>query len=208
MIIVFGNQKGGVGKTTLATEFANYIAEQGYNVTVVDVDFQQNLLRNREKDRSLYEEEPLYEVIAATSAQIAEFMKGVEGATGHLIIDFPGRMDDPNLLPIINKADIVVVPFRYDQNTLESTGAFIKYIEYAKTKAKIFFVPNRIKGSVNYRISENADVKLKQFGELTPQINDVVAFERIDTLRQNPAAIERAKPVFDLIIDRGGLKKQ
>ncbi len=83
MIIVFGNQKGGVGKTTLATEFANYIAEQGYNVTVVDVDFQQNLLRNREKDRSLYEEEPLYEVIAATSAQIAEFMKGVEGATGH-----------------------------------------------------------------------------------------------------------------------------
>ena len=39
-IIVFANQKGGVGKTTLCIMFAHYLHSLGKNVYVIDADQQ------------------------------------------------------------------------------------------------------------------------------------------------------------------------
>lgn len=41
IMITFANQKGGVGKTTLCTMFADYLAAKGESVLVVDFDRQQ-----------------------------------------------------------------------------------------------------------------------------------------------------------------------
>ena len=46
-IIVFANQKGGVGKTTLCTLFANFLASKGIPVTVIDCDTQQTIFEKR-----------------------------------------------------------------------------------------------------------------------------------------------------------------
>lgn len=45
-IVVFANQKGGVGKTTLCTTFANYMTAKGHPVLVIDCDAQQSIYKN------------------------------------------------------------------------------------------------------------------------------------------------------------------
>lgn len=49
MIITFGTQKGGAGKTTLAIAFANYLAQQGKTINVFDFDFRNRFIINGKK---------------------------------------------------------------------------------------------------------------------------------------------------------------
>ena len=58
--IVFANQKGGVGKSTLCMLFANYLAWKKQDVCLIDTDLQKTIMMQRKKDREIYEdmEEP------------------------------------------------------------------------------------------------------------------------------------------------------
>ena len=49
-IILFTNIKGGVGKTTLCSLFATYLAQKGIPVAVMDADIQQSLFRHRKRE--------------------------------------------------------------------------------------------------------------------------------------------------------------
>lgn len=50
VIILFGNQKGGVGKSTLCALFANYLLKKKKDVCIIDTDNQKTLygIRNEE----------------------------------------------------------------------------------------------------------------------------------------------------------------
>ena len=48
--VVFANQKGGVGKSTLCILFADYLAWKGRSVCVIDTDLQKSVLMQRRKD--------------------------------------------------------------------------------------------------------------------------------------------------------------
>ena len=58
--IVFANQKGGVGKSTLCILFANYLAWKKHDVCIIDTDLQKSISMQRRKDMEIYEgvEEP------------------------------------------------------------------------------------------------------------------------------------------------------
>ena len=61
--IVFANQKGGVGKSTLCILFANYLSWKKQEVCVIDTDLQKTIKMQRKKDMELYPTlEPPYEV--------------------------------------------------------------------------------------------------------------------------------------------------
>ena len=53
-IITFANQKGGVGKTTLCTLFANYLVAKGKRTIVIDCDGQQTIFEKRKADHKKY----------------------------------------------------------------------------------------------------------------------------------------------------------
>ena len=55
--VIFSNQKGGVGKTTLTRELGIYVASRGYGVLLVDCDPQGNLTKSltEKVDGGLYE---------------------------------------------------------------------------------------------------------------------------------------------------------
>ncbi len=52
-VLVFANQKGGVGKSALATQLPHYISRQGLSVLVADLDHQQNTSRPLRLNRSV-----------------------------------------------------------------------------------------------------------------------------------------------------------
>ena len=87
MIILFGNQKGGCGKTTNCIQFANYLVEKGKEVLVLDLDFQRSLSDRRKEDIATYDNEPKYEVIQTDISNVAkiisDFTKVEQG--GHTV---------------------------------------------------------------------------------------------------------------------------
>ena len=71
MIITFGTQKGGVGKTTLAIAFANYISlHTDYKISVLDFDFQKSFFQ-KWKDDEMLKGDYLYDVVLVDEANEA-----------------------------------------------------------------------------------------------------------------------------------------
>ena len=60
VIIVFANQKGGVGKSTLCLLLANYLVYWKKNVCIIDTDLQQSACLQRQIDEQQFGTEPPY----------------------------------------------------------------------------------------------------------------------------------------------------
>lgn len=207
MIIVFGNQKGGCGKTTNCIQFANYLAYKGKSCVVLDVDFQKSIVDRRQQDIESYDNNPQYEVIDADMKEVAKTMGDFkEIDDGHLLIDLPGRIDDESLITILKNADVVVVPFRYDKLTMDSTALFIKIMEYYKISPKIFFLPNNIESSVKYETKEQVKEILSQYGSVTDEIPSRIVMQRLFTIDIEKKAIDVVSKAYDFIIENAGIK--
>ncbi len=55
--VVFANQKGGVGKSTLCMLFANYLSWKRKPVCIIDTDLQKSIMMQRQKDLQIFDEE-------------------------------------------------------------------------------------------------------------------------------------------------------
>src|SRR5690606_17831925 len=132
MIILFANQKGGVGKSTLAVLFSNYLSlAKNKAVTVYDMDFHRSLY-NKSQAARILENTPLYDVRASELNQFESIYQVSEKEQGDVhIIDLAGKMDDDNLIPVLQKSDLIICPFCYDEYSVSST------IEYAFVISKI-----------------------------------------------------------------------
>src|SRR5690606_1425642 len=109
MIILFANQKGGVGKSTLAVLFSNYLSlAKNKAVTVYDMDFQRSLYNKAQAARIL-ENTPLYDVRASELSQFGFIYQVNEKEQDHVhIIDLAGKMDDDNLIPVLQKSHLII----------------------------------------------------------------------------------------------------
>jgi chromosome partitioning protein len=63
MIIGFANQKGGVGKSTLAIAFSNFLSDNEHDVLAIDFDSQSTLYGQWNDEVNLMENDPPYEVL-------------------------------------------------------------------------------------------------------------------------------------------------
>ena len=99
MILTFATQKGGVGKTTLAIAFANYLSlVKNKQVKVFDFDFQRSFFQKWEEDKALPLPE-LYEVevIGDPSQQesLLEFqdIADMKQSDNYYIFELAGTLD-------------------------------------------------------------------------------------------------------------------
>ncbi len=212
--IVFANQKGGVGKTTLCALFANYLIRKGKSVIVVDADYQRSLSSQRQDEAESEEfsklEEPynIYQFKLddkENSEKLMEEMKKVEGYT---LIDSPGALTDDALIPLLTKADMIVVPFDYSNIILKSTATFIQvYNKLAQDyngHAKLVFVPNRIEKGAGFKeeraMWEEYDKLFDSIGVLTPKIYKRYNFTRYNTYKISIEDCEAVKDAFNRVI--------
>lgn len=184
VIVTFANQKGGVGKTTLCVTFANYLVTKGVRVLIVDCDFQHSILKCRRSDLRKYGTGTVpYDVVekeATDRDEMTALMETLhnEPSIEVALIDSPGSLKAPGLVPLFVNSDIIVIPFHYDLVTVPSTASFIMFLDRLKQamaggmKSRLFMVPNMSDGRVGKRaelvIWDKSRETFSNYGEVTP----------------------------------------
>ena len=117
-VIVVANPKGGVGKTTLSTNLAGYLASSGKAVMLGDVDRQQSSrtwlgLRAAGLPK-----------ISAWEVSNGEIVRPPKGTT-HVVLDTPAGLHGRRLDEVMKLADKVLIPLQPSIFDIHATHAFI-----------------------------------------------------------------------------------
>jgi chromosome partitioning protein len=200
MICLFGNQKGGVGKSTLTVLSGNFLSmDKRWPVTIIDMDYQLSISQKFEKAKVLENQEP-YDVLPANLENFPILSTVLtQNKEDAILIDLPGKLDDDGLIPVFQSADLVICPFSYDEFTFESTVLFAVVLKKVNPKVDIAFIPNRIKANVKFEIMSEVNEQLSRFGVITAPIPDRIDFQRITTF-QTPISLNGViNPIFEQI---------
>jgi chromosome partitioning protein len=117
-VVVVANPKGGVGKSTIATNIAGFLASRGHAVMLGDADRQQSSrlwLRLRP---------PEARAIASWEVGEGQIAKPPRGTT-HVVLDTPAGLHGKLLQDALRQADRVVVPLQASIFDIYATRAFL-----------------------------------------------------------------------------------
>lgn len=141
MIIGVLNQKGGVGKTTIAVNLAAVYAKAGQRVLLVDADPQGSSLARS----SAREGKPLFAVVGMPKPTLHKDMPGIASDYDMVIIDGSPRVSELGRAAIM-ASHLVVVPVQpspYDVWASADTVQLIKEAQQFKPNLRAVFVINR-----------------------------------------------------------------
>jgi chromosome partitioning protein len=113
MIIVIGNEKGGVGKTTLATNLAAVAASEGRDVLLVDTDIQGSA-QAWATSRDEAEISPRIPTISKFGKGLVKELPGLQDRYESIIVDAGGR-DSVELRSSLVVADKLLAPVQASQ---------------------------------------------------------------------------------------------
>jgi chromosome partitioning protein len=117
-IVVVANPKGGVGKSTLATQVAGYFASRGHAVMLGDADRQQS------SRLWLGLRPPGARPIGTWDIGKGNVAKPPRGTT-HVVLDTPAGMHGGMLKEVLELADKIVVPLQPSVFDIFATRAFL-----------------------------------------------------------------------------------
>jgi chromosome partitioning protein len=138
-VIVVVNPKGGVGKSTVATNLAGALARSGRSVMLGDVDRQQSA-------RQWLQLRPatLPEIRGWDVSPHSSIVRPPKGTT-HVVLDTPAGLHDKKLENVLAVADRVLVPLQPSLFDIQATHVFVQEVRTIKPKAKVAIVGNRVK---------------------------------------------------------------
>ena len=120
-VIVVANPKGGVGKTTLSTNIAGYLASRGHQVMLGDVDRQQSA-------RTWLALRPAgLAPIAAWEVAHDAVVRPPKGTT-HVVLDTPAGLHGKRLDEVMKLADRVLVPLQPSIFDIHATHEFVRQL--------------------------------------------------------------------------------
>ena len=131
-VIVVANPKGGVGKSTLSTNLAGYLASRGHSVMLGDVDRQQSALTwlsIRPKNLP---------AIGTWETQHDEIVRPPKGTT-HVVLDTPAGLHGKRLDEVMKLADKVIIPLQPSIFDIHATHAFVRDLLAHRRSDKVKF---------------------------------------------------------------------
>lgn len=130
-IIGVGNQKGGVGKSTVTMQLAGAFSAR-YSVLVVDADEQATAMRWA----AMAEEKPFPTSVvglAAAGAKIHRELQRLSASYDIILVDCPPSVSSPTPQSVFLVSDLVLIPTRPSLADIWAVQETIKLIERAKT---------------------------------------------------------------------------
>lgn len=127
-VIVVANPKGGVGKSTLATNIAGYLASQGHSVLLGDAD--------RQKSSGLWLglRPPAARAIG-TWEMGSDVMTRPPRGSSHVVIDTPAGLSGWRLSDVLKLADRIVVPLQPSVFDIFATREFLDQLAEHRSSA-------------------------------------------------------------------------
>jgi chromosome partitioning protein len=138
-VVVVANPKGGVGKSTLATNVAGYFASRGHAVMLGDADRQQS------SQLWLGLRPSTARPISTWELSADRIVKPPKGTT-HVVLDTPAGMHGKLLHEVIKLADRVIVPLQPSVFDIFATRAFLDELaaEHKAARLKVGIVGMRV----------------------------------------------------------------
>lgn len=193
-IITFANQKGGVGKSTLCTLFANYLSSQGKRVLVVDCDQQKSIFKRRQLEAAQLPEYQWLYLVEDFSLQddenVNRLMRNIRQLNGVVLVDAPGNLVQPGLVSLLTLSDYIVIPIQYESSVMTSSMEFLRWLksrlkESGTVSPTLIFLPNRHKPWFGTKDEKErmsiTDDGLSKIGMLAPKIEERKDLERVQT---------------------------
>jgi chromosome partitioning protein len=137
-VIVVANPKGGVGKSTVATNLAGALARSGHPVMLGDVDRQQSARQ------WLALRPQALPPIRGWDLARDHVVRPPKGTT-HVVLDTPAGLHDKKLDSVLAVADRVLIPLQPSLFDIQATHAFVQDIRARKPRCRIAVVGNRVK---------------------------------------------------------------
>lgn len=156
-VIVVANPKGGVGKSTLSTNLAGWLAHRGHAVMLGDTDRQQS-------SRQWLALRPgQLPVIRGWDVDGADIVRPPKGTT-HAVLDTPAGLHGKRLDEVMKHADRIVIPLQPSLFDIQATHAFVQALQTHRKagRARIGVVGMRVReGTVS---NEQLHQFLEQLG--------------------------------------------
>jgi chromosome partitioning protein len=128
-VVVVANPKGGVGKSTLATNIAGYYASLGHAVMLGDIDRQQS-------SRLWLGLRPaVVRTITGWDIDVDEIDKPPKGAT-HVVLDTPAGLHGGRFKEVMKMADKLIIPLQPSVFDIFATRAFLDQLADNKHAGK------------------------------------------------------------------------
>jgi chromosome partitioning protein len=178
-IVVFGNRKGGVGKSTLAVGVAGAWAEQGYRVLLIDADPQASAFRHLTNHPNIH-------IAQHLDGDIQASIRSVADDYDFIIVDTPAVVNDA-LLAAIQIATLLVIPTKARGYDTHSAGTTVRSAQAAGCPA--VFVLNEI--STRTRLTKDAREALHDY-------KIPVCAQAIAEREAHPQAATMGKTVVDV----------
>ena len=118
-VIVIANPKGGVGKSTLATNVAGCLAAAGHSVMLGDVDRQQSARQ------WLALRPPQAAPIRGWDVAHDDIVRPPRGTT-HVVLDTPAGLHGKRLDAVLRIADRMLIPLQPSLFDIQATHAFVQ----------------------------------------------------------------------------------
>jgi chromosome partitioning protein len=118
-VIVVANPKGGVGKSTLATNLAGWLAAAGQAVMLGDVDRQQSARQ------WLALRPPALPRISGWEAAGDDIVRPPKGTT-HVVLDTPAGLHGKRLEAVLRIAERMLIPLQPSLFDIQATHAFVR----------------------------------------------------------------------------------
>ncbi|WP_431104835.1 ParA family protein [Roseateles noduli] len=123
-VILVANPKGGVGKSTLASNIAGYLAHRGRAVMLGDIDRQQS------SARWLAQRPAQVPAVRGWELASTEQLRAPKGVS-HAVLDTPAGLHGKKLAQALKVADRVVVPLQPSLFDIQATYDFVRELQDA-----------------------------------------------------------------------------
>lgn len=211
-ITVFGGEKGGTGKTTLATNIAAMLAIKGKDVLLLDTD-RQGTASLWATVREEEEQEPRVACVQKFGKGLPAQIRDLAERYDEIIIDAGGRdsLELRYALGVADRVYIPVQPFQFDIWTIRQMDSLVEMARGLNDGLQAFLVLNRV--STNPVVREDRDardfIRQEQFANLSltaAMVRDRIAFRKsardglsVVELRQDKKAETEMHELFEEI---------